>query len=64
MVNHFKRGDRVTWNSEAGWLGQVINVVGPDNREVYESLTPTGGSPHECNMSMSGMTSSESQVNP
>ena len=24
MVNHFKRGDRVTWNSEAGWVTGVL----------------------------------------
>jgi len=45
-------------------LGQEIDVVGPANPEVYESLTPAGGPPHECQMPMSGVAASESQAKP
>lgn len=36
-------------------LGQVINVEGPANPELYESLSSSNGQPHECHMSMSGV---------
>lgn len=43
-------------------LGQVINVVGAPNHEIYESLTPAGGPPHEHDMNMPGMASSAPQA--
>lgn len=45
-------------------LGQVINVEGPANREIYESLNTPDGAPHECQMMMSGIAAPDRQAKP
>lgn len=45
-------------------LGQVINVVGAPNHEIYESLPAAGGTPYEPEIKMPGIASSGPQAKP